>query len=635
MMIDFVRLTLGAVLLLFLPGAALLAVGRKQLQLDWVETLCMASGLSLAAVPLLLYATTLIGLRQGPLVVWALLAICAVVVMWDWRSARTDATWRTLGQEQRWVYAALAIVLVFTLVSRLWVVRNVDFPSWTDSYGHAVIAQMVIDQGGVPTTYAPYAPITDFTYHFGVHALTAWYFWITGVPMLQGMVVLGQLLNVLVVPTTYLFATRLFDGRDTGRVAGLAATVVVALISHMPAQFVNWGRFTQLDGQMLLPIAVVLYLALLRSPAPRYRVLGLTVAAFAGLFVAHYRVFLFGVMLAGLLWGGAMLTPPTGQSRGRLLRETSLVTLLGLLILAPWLWRLAQGFGGNFATQMVGYEEQQFGTYYFFDPKELLNFGMHAYLWVLAVLGALWGLWRRKGMVLVLLLWMVAAFAGANLYFLNMTPLYSNTIFIIMLYLPLVALIGYLVQEVAAWGATRWAITPGLRQRLALGVVLVLLGAYAVENNARMFAPENIFVREGDLQAVAWIEQEIPEDALFYIATAFWTPEVAHGLDGGYYLPLLAARQTIMPPQHYASDGSGDYRALINQRLRDLDAAQDADALWRVLQQYAITHVYIGVRGTPLDPAFFAARPDLFVPLYEQAGVWIFQVNEQGNNEVP
>ena len=633
MMLDFVRLTLGAVLLLFLPGAALLAIGRKQLQLDWVETLCMASGLSLAAVPLLLYATTLIGLRQGPLVVWALLAICAVVVMWDWRAARTDATWRTLGQEQRWVYAALAIVFVFTLVSRLWVVRDVAFPSWTDSYGHAVIAQMVIDQGGVPTTYAPYAPIADFTYHFGVHALTAWYFWITGVPMLQGMVILGQLLNVVVVPTTYLFATRLFSGR----VAGLAATVVVALISHMPAQFVNWGRFTQLDGQMLLPIAAVLYLALLRAPAPRYRVLWLTVAAFAGLFVAHYRVFLFGVMFAGLLWGWAMLTPPVGQSRGRLLRETVLVTLLGLLILAPWLWRLAQGFGGNFATQMVGYEEQKFGTYYFFDPKELLNFGMHAYLWVLAVLGALWGLWRRKGMIVVLLLWMVAAFAGANLYFLNMTPLYSNTIFIIMLYLPATALIGYLVQEVAAWGAKRWAITPGLRQRLALalGVVLVLLGAYAVENSTRMFAPENIFVREGDLQAVAWIEQEIPADALFYIATAFWTPEVAHGLDGGYYLPLLAARQTIMPPQHYASDGSGDYRAFINQRLRDLDGAQDADALWRVLQQYAVTHVYIGVRGTPLDPAFFAARPDLFVPLYEQAGVWIFQVNEQGNNEVP
>ena len=627
MMIDFVRLTLGAVALFLLPGAALLAVGRRQLQLDWVETLCMATGLSLAAVPLLLYVTTLLGLRQGPTMVWALLAICALVVAWDWQSARKDAAWRNLGAEQRWVYAALALIFAFTLVSRLWVVRDIDYPSWTDSYGHAVIAQMVIDQGGVPTTYAPYAPIADFTYHFGVHALTAWYFWITGVPMLRGMVILGQLLNVLVVPTTYLFATRFFKGR----VAGLVATIIVALISHMPAQFINWGRFTQIDGQMLLPIAALLYLAVVHSPVPRYRVLLLTVAAFAGLFVAHYRVFLFGVMLTGLLWGWAMLAPPPGQSRGRVLRETILLTLVGLLVLAPWLWRLAQGFGGNFATSMVGgYEEQKFGTYYFFDPKELWNFGMHAYLWVLAGLGALWGLWRRKGMVVVMLLWMVAAFAGANLHYLKLTPLYSNTIFIIMLYLPLATLIGYLVQEFTEWVATRWEIRAAVRRQLALalGVLLVLLGVYAIQNNTRMFAPENIFVRAGDLKALPWIEQEIPEDALFYIATTFWTPEVAHGLDGGYYLPLLAARQTIMPPQHYASDGSGDYRAFVNQRLHDLDAAQDADVLWAVLKQYAITHVYIGVRKTQLDPAFFAARPDLFVPRYEQDGVWIFQVNE-------
>jgi hypothetical protein len=133
------------------------------------------------------------------------------------------------------------------------------------------------------------------------------------------------------------------------------------------------------------------------------------------------------------------------------------------------------------------------------------------------------------------------------------------------------------------------------------------------------------------MAAMPRIEQEDPADPLFYIATTFWTPYVAHGLDGGYFLPLLAARQTVMPPQHYASDGTLEYRAFINQRLHELHAAQNAapeaaDALWHVLRAYGITHVYIGVRATDLDPAWFAARPDLFTPLYDQDGVAIFAV---------
>src|SRR5690349_6453894 len=106
---------------------------------------------------------------------------------------------------------------------------------------------------------------------------------------------------------------------------------------------------------------------------------------------------------------------------------------------------------------------------------------------------------------------------------------------------------------------------------VALGVVAVLgllsMGVYAVVRDDHLVARDTIFVRDADVAAMHWIKQETPAEALFYIAFTFWTPGIAHGLDGGYILPLLAARQTIMPPQHYASDGSMEYRDLINQRL--------------------------------------------------------------------
>ena len=74
-MFDFVRLAAGVAAILLLPGYALLALARRQLDLDRVEAFCMAVGLSLAAVPLLLYATTLIGIPQGPSAVIGLLAL--------------------------------------------------------------------------------------------------------------------------------------------------------------------------------------------------------------------------------------------------------------------------------------------------------------------------------------------------------------------------------------------------------------------------------------------------------------------------------------------------------------------------------------------------------------------------------
>jgi hypothetical protein len=229
--------------------------------------------------------------------------------------------------------------------------------------------------------------------------------------------------------------------------------------------------------------------------------------------------------------------------------------------------------------------------------------------------------------VIALLVWVASCFAGANLHYLNFTPLYSNTIVILALYLPLAALIGYGAGEVLRLVATRWPQIGGWRGWAVAWLLLVLLlGGYALQRDVRLVERENVFVGAGDLTAMTWIMREISDDALFFIATTFWTPEVAHGLDGGYFLPLLAGRQTIMPPQHYASDGSAEYRLFINERLRALHAAQDVDALWATMQRYGITHIYIGVRPTGLDPASFAARPDLFRPLYAAEGVTIFQV---------
>ena len=67
----------------------------------------------------------------------------------------------------------LTILTAITLVARLYAVRDLRIPLFGDSLHHTVIVQMLINQGGVPTTYRPFAPVDSFTYHFGFHALAA------------------------------------------------------------------------------------------------------------------------------------------------------------------------------------------------------------------------------------------------------------------------------------------------------------------------------------------------------------------------------------------------------------------------------------------------------------------------------
>ncbi len=619
----------AAAAIIVLPGYALLAPLRGRLGLDRVETLCAATGMSLALLPLLLYGATLVGLRFGTGPVVTLLGLAAVVAVATEIVAQRRVAAPVADAPDpatRWVYAGLGIVTLFVAVGRLWSVADLEYPLWTDSYAHTLIAQLIVDRGAVPISYAPYASIPDFTYHFGFHTLAAWVHWLTGLPVAHSVVVAGQWVNILVAPTTYLFAARLFQDRR----AGLAAAIIAGLLIPTPLQFVNWGRYTQLDGQMVLPVAAVLLMAALARPRPAWVAAVTAGLAFAGFYLNHYRIFIFGVLLAAAYvlvygWPRRGDDPERPLRLGPVLINGAVAGLTALALTLSWNLHLLRGYGGDVARESVsGYDPARYGAYHDFVWQDLLNYGAPGWLLILAAGAVVWGLATRRRAVWVLLIWVAAVLAGANLHRIGYTPLYPSGVAILAFYLPAAALAGDALVRVFDMARRRWGLRP-----VGAGVWLAglaLVGAVSLPGQLKIVARDTGFVWPADVPALAWVKVETPADALFYIATTFWTPVVAHGLDAGYYLPLLAGRQTIMPLQNYWPDGPAEESALINQRARDLAAAQDPDALWTRLRDYGVTHVYIGARPTQLDPQFFLARPDLYAQLYAVDGVYVFAV---------
>src|SRR2546423_337066 len=68
-----------------------------------------------------------------------------------------------------------------------------------DAYHHTAIAQLFVQNGGIPDNYEPFAPLTSFTYHFGFHAWTAALAWLHGpasLDMARLMPLAGQAVGV-------------------------------------------------------------------------------------------------------------------------------------------------------------------------------------------------------------------------------------------------------------------------------------------------------------------------------------------------------------------------------------------------------------------------------------------------------
>ena len=625
---EIAILALSALAIFLFPGYAVLTAFRRYRQAGVVEVLCASVGLSIAVVPLLLYACTLAGWRLNPVAAGVILLAAGGVFVWDLLRRATGSKHRPF-RAVSFYDIGLGLVFLMTLGARLWTVRGIDYPLWTDSYHHTLISELIASQGIVPDSYMPYAPIPAFTYHFGFHALVAWFHWLSGVPIPRSVVLVGQFINALAVPTCYLFTWRLVGSRR----AALVAAMIVGLLSHMPAQFVNWGRYPQLAGQVLLPVLIVLTIDALES---RGRALGqwlLVGVGAAGLFLVHVRIALFyGVFAILLFVYYAVKRPRQSHQIGRLVIGGLVMLTTALLIDVPWLLRFFHGFGGTVARAVVsGYRPENYGAYFAISIQDLFHSGMRPLWLVLAGFSAAWGLLKRSSGVWLLVIWVILLFGAANLHLIGLTALFSSLIVTICLYLPVAALVGYGADRLADWLAPFLSIsTPRARVLglAVLAVVFVVTGSYGAAYTSSVVARENGFVRSADLDAMQWIQQNIPQDALFHIATYFWTPILAHGLDAGYWIPLLAKRQTTIPPEPYTSDGSEAYFVSTNQRLMRLMGAKTPQQMWQAMREYHVTHVYIGNRPTTLRPEFFDADPAHFRLIYARDSVRIYEVEQ-------
>ncbi len=611
-----------------IPGWFLLAWSGQWRRWQGLQRWLVAVALSIAFYPVLFYWLRLLlpFLTLGPYKTGLLFALMAGSTVWRLRSERADI----LRLERlEWLAVAAFGMTAFT---RFWIIRGFPYPAWSDSLHHVILTQLTAVQGRLPFTMEPYFPVPLTQYHLGLYSLSATAQWLAQVPAHTALLWTAQWLNGLCGIGVYLVLDR-----KVGRAGAIVGAVAAGLLSHQPAFYVNWGRFTQVSAQAIMLVCWLVTWEAIRlwRQTERRRALDLwSTSAFAvllngGVFLLHFRVAIFylPLLLFTVLW-----EMWSGYREGRLWRVLNGVALVGLASLVavmPAAWSAAYQFvlarlhPAPVAQNVI---EKTVEAYHAMPWSAIPALTSPTWLLVLTGASAVIVVARRNRMGLLVVAWVGVLLAIGNAYLLRIPMLNWTNLsgVLIMFYLPIGLLLGSGTSAVLQF-------LPRAHYASAVRALLILiLGLGFVASHVRVteVEPYRYFVTEEDVLAMDWIRQNTAADATFAVNTYMWLPLHPHGTDAGYWIPYLAERETTAGVMIFKFNS--EYSSGIVQMSEAVQRLVEDNGALAELRALGVDYVYVGARGNFGGPGLNVERLSTAADatlVYRTPNVAIFRID--------
>jgi hypothetical protein len=635
MTIMSILLPLTIFIMLTLPGWMLLALSGSWRRWEGLQRWIVAIGISIAFYPVLFYwmRSVLPFLALGPYKLGALLIISAILIIW-----RMHRHWRDIFSFDRLEWIAIGI-FAMTLFTRLWIIRDYPYPAWADSLHHSILTQLTAEQGRLPIDMEPYSPVTLDQYHLGLYALAAPVKWLTQVPAHKALLWISQALNGLCGAGVYLVLDR-----RSGHLGAIVGAAVVGLISHQPAFYVNWGRFTQVASQAILLIAWLETretLTLWKLPWKNNK--GIIVwntfasAILAGaVFLLHFRVAAFYILLLipSVLW--ELYKSHAEKLTVSVALGTTLVAVLALITIAPTLWKAVIAYAntrlgyGALAIEEIARNMQ---SHYSFNWNAVPTLTARPGLIVLASLGTIIGLLRRDKLVVNCVIWIVALCFLANAYMLNI-PILSITnmgAVLIMLYLPIGLVVGSATERLVEMIKSHLHLEP---TRVIVTLILIM-GFITSHLRVKDVEPFRFFITPADLAAMEWIKSNTPPDSQFAINTYMWRPTTPHGTDAGYWIPYFTRHHTTADTM-LVTIGQKSHISRIAEMSQSVERLEIDNSALVELQSLGVDYIYIGKKGDFSGPGLDVERlmqSENIDVCYHEAGVSILRIKPEEKSD--
>ena len=452
------KIVIFSVMMLVFPGWAILALTGYWKKIEVFERWILAICIGLAFYPLLFYWTRLAfpSLRIGENKLWLLLVVSLIIIIWKLRHL-----WRDQFKFGEY-WLLIFVVLGITLFTRFKLADQYPYPAWSDSLHHTMLTELTAIHGKLPFNMLPYDGAILNEYHLGLYALTGSLKILARVPAHTALLWFSQLLNAFCV--LGIFAVL---DRKVSRMAGIVGMIVVGLLNFQPAQYFNWGRFTQLSGQTLLLLAALLIwdaFSLSRNkekspPRLNWQPIFLSAVLFAGIAALHFRVAAFLSPLVIVIFIFEITRSKlTKKERLLIFQSALMLSLIVLLLILPvFVPAIASYLAEKPARVAIGDNLNNSNdlrqSVYFsnYNAETILHIGVNKAVAILSILGILCGLLTRelRKITLIVVIWTLLLTGIGLLYLLNIRKLaiINLTGVMIAAYLPAGLLLGIFCQS--------------------------------------------------------------------------------------------------------------------------------------------------------------------------------------------
>ena len=595
------------IIILFLCGYMIVRRWSNERGLDFTSTLIISAASALGLWMGILVWMDVVGVRLNKTNVRLIVAAGILIGLIFW--IRDHHLWRRrtywLGEDP-WATLAVWIAVLAALALRLFVGRGMVMLPGSDTYHHTLIVQLFEEQGGIPRSYDPYAPLISFSYHFGFHSIVALFRWLFETDLLSTTKVVALVLNGTIAATAG-FAS---ESLTRNRWSNVITSILVGLIMVSPFALLRWGRFTQTTGMFFLPLGVLIALA---GGEISNRIWPIFIIVGMGL--SHTRVTFFWLLLMMLVFFRQIWINRWSEVK-RWVRMGSISLALAL----PWLLRVIWVHWDPQDMRITypmsyGYHDlmRLEGIVILFPTNWLVVIGGI----VLAMVALLSG--RTFGMH-VLIGWIFFLIGAVTIIAQIGIWIWDIPTTILSLSIPLAILVGVSGDVVGK-------VLQGRVRLMGRAILITILGQgilLGVLHLPRLIYTGLFYLRPGDLIVMQWIRENVPENALFLIDVVEfdWSPGWMVGIDAGYWIPLLTHRTTVLPPMIYSLEWASPSLSQnlsvvydIAKNLRD-----DRKNLCKNFKKSKITHIF------SFNNRFDYTGIECVVVLYHQDRVRIFEI---------
>jgi hypothetical protein len=213
---------------------------------DIIDLLTFSVGVGVVVPPILFFSMSLSGIdinRNNILIALAIILSVTVAKLFLVYSRRLKKFHipRTTSKE----LVAIILIFVLTIITRASQVSGLLVPNWIDGIVHQSFLEKLISRQTLSFSAI---------YPQGFHSNVVFEHFLTGNPLQETALMMGQWLSVISGFTFYLLSRKYLRYPYT-----LFAIILYGFWGTFPAYLINWGRYPYLQGLMLVPIAIIAY----------------------------------------------------------------------------------------------------------------------------------------------------------------------------------------------------------------------------------------------------------------------------------------------------------------------------------------------------------------------------------------